>query len=62
METLMVFCYTLEVGLVVWMQYKLICENMTNMLMLHQICIHFQGHLPIYGLIEIQLCGVFTKF
>jgi len=23
--------------------------------MLHQIYIHFQGHLPIYGLIEIHL-------
>jgi hypothetical protein len=55
MKTLMVFCYILEVCLVIWMQYKLVCENMTNMLLLQQICIHFQGHLPIYGQIEIQL-------
>jgi len=53
------FCYTQEVCLVIWMQYKLVCENLVNMLQLHQIYIHFQGHLPIYGLIEIQLFWCF---
>jgi hypothetical protein len=50
----MVFGCTLEVCLVIWMQYKSICENLTNMLLVHYICIHFQGHLPIYALIRIQ--------
>jgi len=27
METLMIFCYTLEVCLVIWTQYKSICKN-----------------------------------
>jgi hypothetical protein len=57
----MVFSYTLEVCLVIWMQYKLICENITNMLLLHQIYIHFQGRLPIYGLIGSSFCAAFTK-
>jgi hypothetical protein len=35
-------CYTFGVCLVVWMQYKLVCENMADMLLLHLICIHFQ--------------------
>jgi hypothetical protein len=35
------------------MQYKLISENLTNVLLLHQIYIHIQGHLPIYDVIEI---------
>jgi hypothetical protein len=43
------------------MQYKLICENLTNMLILHQIHINFQGHLPIYGLIEMQVLWCFHK-
>jgi hypothetical protein len=37
MVTLMVFFYTLEMCLVIWKQYKLVCENMTNML-LNNIC------------------------
>jgi hypothetical protein len=44
----MVFCYTLGVCLVVWMEYKLVCANLVNMLMLHLIYICFQKHLPIY--------------
>ncbi len=40
MQTLMVSCYTLGVCLVVWMQYKLACENLANMFLLHLICIH----------------------
>ncbi len=30
METWIDFCYTLEVCLVIWMQYKSVCENLTN--------------------------------
>jgi hypothetical protein len=54
MLTLMVSCYTLEMCLIVdWMQYKLAYEHLTNILLLHYICIHFEGHLPIYGIVEI---------
>jgi len=49
----MVFCYTLEMCLVMRMQHKSVCENLINMLLLHLIYIHCQGYLPIYGLIEI---------
>ncbi len=42
------------------MQYKSICEKLTKMLMLHHICIHFQGHLPIYGLKESSTFVVFS--
>jgi hypothetical protein len=53
METLMVSCYTLEVCLLVSMQYKLVWEKIVNILLLHHICIHFHRHLPIYGRVEI---------
>ncbi len=45
--------HTLEVCLVNSMQYKLIYENLTNMFLLHQICIHLQRHLPICDLVDI---------
>jgi hypothetical protein len=57
--TLMVFCYTLEVCLVIWKQYKLVCENLTNMFLLYHICIHLQEHLHIYCLIEIKILWCF---
>jgi hypothetical protein len=33
MKMLMVSCYTLEVCLVIWMQYELLCESLTNMIL-----------------------------
>ncbi len=56
MQMLMILFFwgcTLEVCLVILMQYKSICENLTNMFLLHQICIHLQRHLPICGIVEI---------
>ncbi len=48
-------CYTLKVCLVIWMHYKSICGNLVNMFLLHHICIHFQKHLSICGLVEISI-------
>jgi ribosomal protein L32 len=41
MGILMVYYYTLEVCLVTWMQYKSVCENLTNMFLLHHVCMDF---------------------
>jgi hypothetical protein len=43
------------------MQYKSVCENLTNMFILHHICIHFQKHFPIYVLMEIQVVRSYHK-
>jgi hypothetical protein len=59
MKTSMFSCYTLKLCLVVWMQYKLVCKNLANTFLLYHICIHFQGHLPIYGFVMIQLLKCF---
>ncbi len=53
MEIILVYYYKLEVCLVVWMLYKLVCENMVNMVLKHLICIHSLAHLTIYSLIVI---------
>jgi hypothetical protein len=53
MNMLLVSCYILEACSIIWLQYKLVCENLSNMPSLHQIWIHFQRHLPIYVLVEI---------
>jgi hypothetical protein len=45
MELLPVSCYTLGVCLVVWMQYKLICENLANMLLLHPTFLKTFAHI-----------------
>jgi hypothetical protein len=36
------------------MLYKLVCENLANMLLIHLICIHFRVYLSICGPIVIQ--------
>jgi hypothetical protein len=47
MNMLLVSCYILEACSIIWMQYKLVYENLSNMPLIHQIWIHFQWHLPI---------------
>jgi hypothetical protein len=54
MKMLIVFFFWLYFGSV-FDNLKLIYENLTNMFLLFQNCINFQGHLSIYGLIKVCL-------
>jgi len=54
MEIILVYYHKLEVCMVVWMLYKLVCKNMANMFLKHFICIHSLSHLTVYGLIVIH--------
>jgi hypothetical protein len=57
---LMVSCYTLEICRVIWMQYKSICENLTNMFQNYTKFAFISKNIhPIYDLIEIQLLWCF---
>jgi hypothetical protein len=51
---LMVFFFWLYFGSV-FDNSKLVYENLTNIFLLVQICINFQGHLSIYGLVKVCL-------
>jgi hypothetical protein len=55
MEIILVYYYKLEMCLVVWMPYKLVCEILANMLLKHLIWYNSLTHLTIYSLIVIQL-------
>jgi hypothetical protein len=54
LEIILVYYYKLEMCLVVWMPYKLVCEILANMLLKHLIWYHSLTHLTTYGLIVFQ--------
>jgi len=62
MEIILVYYYKLKVCLVVWMLYKLVYENLANMLLKHLICIHSLTHLTIYGLIDLTFVVIFLNW
>lgn len=47
MEMILIYCYKLEICLVIWMLYKLVCDNLTNVLMIGLIWVYLSTCGPI---------------
>jgi hypothetical protein len=47
MEMILIYCYKLEMCLVIWMLYKLVWDNLTNVLMIGLIWVYLSTCGPI---------------